>query len=120
MKAHRCIRWYGFIILIAFGLSIHSTGVLAKQDLAAHERLPLSLAEKAVHAALSKCEEGGYRVSVAAVDSGGNLKVLLRGDGAGPHTQDSSFKKAYTAASIRRSTNELAALVAKVPTLQAL
>ena len=120
MKERRCIRWYELIVLIAFGLSIHSTAVLAKQDLASHEPLPLAMAEKAAHAALSKCEAGGYRVSVAIVDHGGNLKVLLRGDGAGPHTQDSSFKKAYTSASIGRSTNELAELIAKIPTLQAL
>ena len=82
--------------------------------------LPLNLAEKAASAALDKCEAGGYRVSVAVVDPGGNLKVLLRGDGAGPHTQDSSLKKAYTSASIRRSTSELADLITKIPSLQAL
>jgi uncharacterized protein GlcG (DUF336 family) len=76
--------------------------------------------ELALKAALAKCEEGGYRVSVAVVDRGGNLKALLRGDGAGPHTQDSSARKAYTASSIRRSTQELAELMTKVPTLQAL
>jgi uncharacterized protein GlcG (DUF336 family) len=82
--------------------------------------LPMALAQEAANAALTKCEEGGYRVSVAVVDRGGNLKVLLRGDGAGPHTQDSSARKAYTAASIRRSTQELAELIAKIPNLQAL
>ncbi len=82
--------------------------------------LPLELALKAAKGALAKCEEGGYRVSVAVVDRGGNLKVLLRGDGAGPHTQDSSTRKAYTASSIRRSTQELAELVVKVPNLHAL
>ncbi|MCA9470522.1 MAG: heme-binding protein [Nitrospirales bacterium] len=82
--------------------------------------LPLSLSQKAAAAALVECEAKGYRVSVAVVDQGGNLKVLIRGDGAGPHTQDSSFKKAYTSASIGRSTNELAALITKIPSLQAL
>lgn len=82
--------------------------------------LPLSLAQKAANAALAKCEEGGFRVSVAVVDRGGNVKVLLRGDGAGPHTQDSSARKAYTASSIRRSTQELAELMTKIPNLQAL
>jgi uncharacterized protein GlcG (DUF336 family) len=43
-----------------------------------------------------------------------------RADGAGPHTVDSSRKKAYTAASVRRPTSELAELIAKVPALQAL
>jgi uncharacterized protein GlcG (DUF336 family) len=45
---------------------------------------------------------------------------MVRADGAGPHTVDSSRKKAYTAASLRRSTTELAELINKVPTLQAL
>ena len=82
--------------------------------------LPLALAQKAAAAGLAKCEEGGYKVSVAIADRGGNLKVLLRGDGAGPHTTDSSFRKAYTAASLRRSTLELAELIAKIPSIQAL
>ena len=82
--------------------------------------LPLTLAQKAANAALAKCEEGIYKVSVAVVDRGGNVKVLLRGDGAGPHTQDSSARKAYTASSIRRSTQELAELITKIPNLQAL
>lgn len=82
--------------------------------------LSWELALKAAKSALAQCEEGGYRVSVAVVDREGNLKALLRGDGAGPHTQDSSAKKAYTASSIRRSTEELAKLRAKVPKLQAL
>jgi uncharacterized protein GlcG (DUF336 family) len=43
-----------------------------------------------------------------------------RADGAGPHTVDSSRKKAYTASSLRRPTTELAELITKVPTLQAL
>jgi uncharacterized protein GlcG (DUF336 family) len=82
--------------------------------------LSLALAQKAANAALDKCEEGGYQVSVAVVDRGGNVKVLLRGDGAGPHTQDSSARKAYTASSIRRSTQELAELIIKIPHLRAL
>jgi len=82
--------------------------------------LPLSLAKKAANAALAKCEEGGFRVSVAVVDRGGNMKVLLRGDGVGRHSHDSSARKAYTASRIRRSTQELAELLTKVPNLQAL
>ena len=120
MKRLRHIQSYGVMILALLSLSIPSTILLANQNIPHHVPLPLSFAEKAASAALSKCEADGYQVSVAVVDHGGNLKVLLRGDGAGPHTQDSSFKKAYTSASIRRSTNELAALIARTPTLQAL
>lgn len=94
--------------------------ILASPPLPHHAYLPLSLATKAAHAALKKCEEGGYRVSVAVVDEGGTLRVLIRGDGAGPHTVDSSTKKAYTSLSIRRSTSELAELITKIPTIEAI
>ena len=82
--------------------------------------LPLHLAGKAVQASLDACKKDGYRVSVSVVDRAGVLRAMARGDGAGPHTVDSSRKKAYTAASLRRATTELAELVNKMPTLQAL
>jgi uncharacterized protein GlcG (DUF336 family) len=82
--------------------------------------LPLAMATKAASAALEKCTKDGYRVSVAVVDRAGVLRAQLRGDGAGPHTIDSSRKKAYTAASLQRPTSELAELTAKVPALQAM
>ncbi len=82
--------------------------------------LPLSLATKAVQAALEACKKDGYRVSVSIVDRAGVLRAMGRADGAGSHTVDSSRKKAYTAASLRRPTTELAELITKVPTLQAL
>lgn len=82
--------------------------------------LPLGAANKAVHAALEACKKNGYRVSVSVVDRAGILRAMGRADGAGPHTVDSSRKKAYTAASVRRPTSELADLITKVPTLQAL
>ena len=60
------------------------------------------------------------KVSVAVVDRAGLVRTLMRADGAGPHTVDSSSKKAYTAASLRRPTSELAEMIAKTPPLQAL
>jgi uncharacterized protein GlcG (DUF336 family) len=82
--------------------------------------LPLSMATKAVQTALEACKKDGYRVSVSIVDRAGVLRAMGRADGAGSHTVDSSRKKAYTAASLRRPTTELAELMAKVPTLQSL
>jgi len=69
---------------------------------------------------LEACKKDGYRVSASVVDRAGVLRAMERADGAGPHTVDSSRKKAYTAASIRRPTTELADLINKIPTLQAL
>lgn len=82
--------------------------------------LPLDRAQKAAQAAVQKCAEDGYRVSAAVVDASGVVQVVLRADGAGPHTIQSSSKKAFTAASLGRSTGELAALIEKRPDLQGL
>jgi uncharacterized protein GlcG (DUF336 family) len=89
-------------------------------ELPRQSTLPLQIATRAAVAALAKCRDQGHRVSVAVVDRGGVLKVLTRADGAGPHTVDSSRRKAYTAASLRRSTQELAELVASRPEIQGL
>ncbi|HKW86982.1 MAG TPA: heme-binding protein [Nitrospiraceae bacterium] len=99
-------------------ISINTVG--AEEELPREATLPLSLASKAAAAAVEKCKLDGYRVSATVVDRAGVLRVLMRGDGAGPHTTDSSSKKAYTAASLRRPTSELAELINKMPTLQAL
>ncbi|MGD9852856.1 MAG: heme-binding protein [Nitrospirales bacterium] len=82
--------------------------------------LPVGLAVKAAQAGIEKCTVDGYRVSVAVVDRAGVLRALIREDGAGPHTVDSSRKKAYTAASLKRPTGELAELATKMPVVQGL
>lgn len=89
-------------------------------DLPRESTLPLMLAVKAAEAAIEQCGTNGFRVSATVVDRHGLVRAQLRGDGAGPHTLDSSRKKAYTAASLRRATTELGELIAKVPSLQAL
>jgi uncharacterized protein GlcG (DUF336 family) len=63
---------------------------------------------KAAQAALAKCRAGGYQVTVAVVDRMGVLQVLLRDRFAGPHTPEMAGAKAYTAASFRTNTSELA------------
>jgi uncharacterized protein GlcG (DUF336 family) len=108
-------------LLIAVLLtSLPAIRVMAADGLPREGTLPVALASKAAAAAIEKCKQDGHKVSAAVVDRAGVLKVLLRADGAGPHTTDSSTRKAYTAATLRRPTTELGELVAKVPTLQGL
>ena len=92
----------------------------AADELPKESVLPVALAGKAAQAALDACKKDGYRVSASVVDRAGVLRAMLRADGAGPHTVDSSRKKAYTSASLRRATSELAEMIAKQPALQAL
>ncbi|SLM48300.1 conserved protein of unknown function [Nitrospira japonica] len=108
----------------AFVVLMCSVGFLgvghAAEELPKESVLPLAMANKAVQAAVEACKKDGYKVSVSVVDRAGELRAMGRADGAGPHTIDSSRKKAYTAASVRRPTSELADLIGKVPTLQSL
>ena len=107
------------MIAIAFVMLMPYT-VPAADELPKEAVLPMGLAGKAIQASLDACNKDGYRVSVSIVDRAGVLRAMARADGAGPHTVDSSKKKAYTAASLCRPTTELADLINKVPTLQAL
>ena len=114
----------GMLVKVLALTSIMTLGgiisIAVAQGLPQQSVLPLSLAEKAAVAALDKCAAGGHKVSVAVVDRSGNLIVLLRDDGAGPHTVDSSSRKAYTSASLRRPTEHLAQLLTKFPSIQGL
>jgi uncharacterized protein GlcG (DUF336 family) len=63
---------------------------------------------KAAQAALKSCRDRGFQAAVAVVDRMGVVQVLLRDRFAGPHTPDMATAKAYTAASFRTNTTELA------------
>ena len=56
---------------------------------------------EAARAALAKCRADGEKTSVTVVDHAGRQKVVLRDDGAAPHTAEHSFRKAYTALSYK-------------------
>lgn len=101
-------------------LGIAAPRVMFADELLKEPQLPFGVANKAIQAALEACKKDGYRVSVSVVDRAGVLRAMGRADGAGPHTVDSSRKKAYTAASVRRPTSELADLITKIPSLQSL
>jgi uncharacterized protein GlcG (DUF336 family) len=120
-------RWQSHIRLSARGLIMIAacvaglpSGVVEAEDLPREAVLPLSLATKAASAALDQCAKDGYRVSVAVVDRAGTLRSFLRADGAGSHTVESSQKKAYTTASMRGPTGNVADLIAKTPAVQGL
>jgi uncharacterized protein GlcG (DUF336 family) len=111
------LKWIGLFTLIGM---LNCQNVAMAEDLPREAVLPLSLATKAASAAVEKCTKDGYKVTAAVVDKAGVLRAQLRGDGAGPHTVDSSRRKAYTAGSTGRATSELAELVAKAPHLHSL
>jgi len=74
----------------------------------ASRELAPEAALKAAQAALANCRGAGYQVAVAVVDRAGLVRVVLRDRYAGPHTLDVSTNKAWTAATTRTPTSELA------------
>jgi putative hemolysin len=62
----------------------------------------------AANAALQSCRKQGYQVAVAVVDRAGLVQALLRDRFAGAHTVDVAANKAWTAASFRTPTTDLA------------
>ena len=110
-------KWLSLFTLIGM---LHGPAVVTAEDLPREAVLTLALAEKAAATAVEKCTKDGYKVTAAVVDKTGIIRAQLRGDGAGPHTIDSSRKKAYTAASTGRATSELAELVVKATHLNSL
>lgn len=62
----------------------------------------------AAQAALAACRAQGFQVGVAVVDRSGLTQVFLRDRFAGAHTVEVATNKAWTAASFRTSTLDLA------------
>ncbi len=67
------------------------------QGVVTEKNVSLALAQTIAQAALEKCISLGFKVSAAVVDRGGNVVVVLHGDGAGLHTNEGAERKAYTA-----------------------
>jgi uncharacterized protein GlcG (DUF336 family) len=92
-----------WLLLAALASSAH-----AQDATYAVRLLSPETALKAAQAALKSCRERGFQAAVAVVDRMGVVQVLLRDRFAGPHTPDMASAKAYTAASFRTNTTELA------------
>ncbi len=109
---------FPFICAAVFALAGIASAQAAELPKAAY--LPLDMAQKAANAAMAKCIADGYRVSVAVVARSGSTKVLIKGDGSGPHSVGSSTGKAFTSASMGQPTAKLAALIKEKPELEGL
>ncbi len=91
-----------FVLALCWASLAHAEGTFSVRILTPETAL------KAAQAALAKCRASGYQATVAVVDRMGVVQVLLRDRFAGPHTPDMAISKAYTAASFRTNTTELA------------
>ena len=97
------------VLLVAL-LTVHLAPPLWAQDaLVTFKSLAPDVAIEMAQAALESCRAEGYQVAVAVVDRMGVTQVMLRDRYAGPHTPDTSQRKAWTAVSFRADTLSMAA-----------
>jgi uncharacterized protein GlcG (DUF336 family) len=94
--------------LFAAALAVTRASAPAQADTLPTHRIPMALAVAAANATVAACAKEGYRESAVVLDADGATIVILRGDGAGIHSLDSAFDKAYTAVSFKADTIALA------------
>ncbi len=100
----------GFAVAAALSSSAHAQGLINEKNLS------LGMAQAIANGAMDKCEEMGFRISVAVVDRDGLPIVMLRGDGAGLHTPEGADRKAYTARTFRAPSADFVKRMLNDPT----
>jgi uncharacterized protein GlcG (DUF336 family) len=81
--------------------------------------LTLEMAERAAKAALAKAKALGTVMTASVVDEAGRTVLVMRGDGAGFFSTETSRAKAVAAANFRRPTKELGEMALKGSTFWA-
>ena len=70
--------------------------------------LSMEQAQKMLLAASAEAQRSGHAVRITIVDRSGQTLAVLRHHDAGVHTLEASYKKAFTAASQKRRTLDIA------------
>lgn len=98
-------------LTVCLGVLLCPTVTSAEEtSFASFRVLKPELAIEAAQAAMSDCRQKGYQIAVSVADRFGILQVTLRDQLAGPHTPDTSYRKAWTAVSFRSDTSGLSKL----------
>jgi len=102
MYFFRFIKTAAVIAALCIGTEAAAQGLVDQKSLSADMAMALATA------ALEDCRSKGFTVSVTVVNADGLIKAFVRDDGAGPHTIDLSRKKAYTAATQKNLSGQVA------------
>lgn len=98
-------------IVVAATLALSTAALSAEENsFTTFRLLKPELALEAAQGAIADCRSKGFQVAVSVADRFGVLQVTVRDQLAGPHTPDTSFRKAWTSVSFRTETLELAKL----------
>ena len=85
----------------------------ANAQLLTEKRISSGMALTIAQTAIETCKANGYSVSVTIVGRLSEVLLQVRGDTAGNHTMENSFRKAYTARTFRTTSGEFASRMLK-------
>jgi uncharacterized protein GlcG (DUF336 family) len=88
----------------------------AAQGLVTERTISLQAAQEAARVALETCRKAGQKVTVTVLDHAGRTKVILRDDGASPHSVQHSMNKAYTALTFDQPSGQFGKRATSNPT----
>lgn len=108
------MRLFGSLLAVT---ALCAVAAPANAQLLSHKDLTSSIAFTIAQTAIDTCKANGYSVSVTIVGRSGEVILQVRGDNAGPHTFENSFRKAYTARTFRSPSGDLANRLKADPTL---
>ena len=95
MKSH-----FALVALFGFVSPVGAQSVVNEATVSTDAALQIA------SAALAQCRSDGQKVTISVVDHAGREKIRLRDDGAAPHTELHSFRKAYTALTYKMPSAE--------------
>ena len=93
-------KWSGLAAMVL------SVPCIAAQTIVTERTISVEAAQEAARVALEQCRQEGHRVTVTVLDHAARTKVVLRDDGANPHTVQHSMNKAYTALTYREPSGD--------------
>jgi uncharacterized protein GlcG (DUF336 family) len=102
------------MLALSVACQAHAEGLIVTH------KIPAALAMEAAAETVAACAKQNYTETAVVVDADGVRIALLRGDGAGAHTLDSAYYKAYTAASFKADSTAVVERAKSNPTLQKL
>jgi uncharacterized protein GlcG (DUF336 family) len=88
----------------------------AAQGLVTERTISIEAAQEAARVALEQCRKEGHRVTVTVLDHAARTKVILRDDGASPHSVQHSLNKAYTALTFGEPSSDFGKRATSSPT----
>lgn len=97
-------------LFVSACLALPATGWA--QGIVTTKQLSAQTANAMVIAAVEQCQKDGYKVSAAVVDRSGNMVAFLRDPASGPHTAESSRRKAFTSATFGMTSAAFTTLTA--------